>query len=85
VRLLHKVWFGLSEYLRFDVWNIDSEMSLYPDLEAQKNAVFVGVLELLLPFMPDVAEKDSRIKAVNIWASVNGLIALLRRGNSQNS
>ncbi len=29
--------------------------------------------------MPDASEKNLMIKAVNIWASVHGLVGLLRR------
>ena len=35
--------------------------------------------------MPDAAEKHIRIKAVNIWASVHGLVGLLRNGYSHDS
>jgi hypothetical protein len=35
--------------------------------------------------MPDAAEKEIGIKAINIWASVHGLVGLLRNGDSHDS
>ncbi len=77
--------FGLDYPNIYDLMfgNIDSNMSLYPDLEAQHNAAFNEVSVALKLLKPDAAEKDIRIKAVNIWASVHGLIGFLRRGDSQ--
>ena len=65
--------------------NIDLDLSFYPDLEAQSNEAFDGLLEGLKPFMPDAAEKEIRIKAINVWASVHGLVGLLRNGGSHDS
>jgi len=39
----------------------------------------------LKPFMPDASKRDIRIKAVNIWTSIHGLVGLLRRAVSQGS
>jgi len=58
------------------------DLSFYPDLQAQSNEAFDGVLEGLKPFMPDAAEKEIRIKAINVWASVHRLVGLLRHGDS---
>ena len=33
--------------------------------------------------MPDGTERDIRIKAINIWASVHGIVGLLRRRDAQ--
>ena len=33
--------------------------------------------------MPDETDRDIRIKGINIWASVHGLVGLLRRGDAQ--
>jgi hypothetical protein len=33
--------------------------------------------------MPDASDKDVMIKAVNIWASVHGLVGILRRSDLQ--
>ena len=60
--------------------NIDIDMHLYPDLHEQLNASFDGLVEGLRPFMPDASEQDIKIKAVNIWASVHGLVGILRQG-----
>ncbi len=83
----HYIRFGLEYPFIYDLMfgNIDLDMSLYPDLEEQSNAAFDGVLEALKTFMPDATEKDIRIKAVNIWASVHGLVGLLRNGHSHDS
>ena len=80
----HYIRFGLAYPNIYDLMfgNTDLDMSLYPDLEEQSNAAFDGVLEALKDFMPDSAEKDTRIKAINIWASVHGLVGLLRNGDS---
>ena len=80
----HYISFGLDYPFIYDLMfgNIDLDMSLYPDIEEQSNAVFDGVLEAIKDFMPDSAEKDTRIKAINIWASVHGLVGLLRNGDS---
>ena len=80
----HYIRFGLDYPFIYDLMfgNTDLDMSLYPDLEEQSNAAFDGVLEALKDFMPDSAEKDTRIKAINIWASVHGLVGLLRNGDS---
>ena len=58
-------------------------MSLYPDLEALQDAAFEGVYVALEPFMPDASKRDIKIKAVNIWTSIHGLVGLLRREVSQ--
>ncbi len=83
----HYIRFGLDYPHIYDLMfgNIDLDMSLYPDLEEQSNAAFDGVLEALKDFMPDSAERDIRIKAINIWASVHGLVGLLRNGDSHDS
>ena len=59
------------------------DMSLYPDLEALHDAAFDEVYLALKPFMPDASKRDMRIKAVNIWTSIHGLVGLLRREVSQ--
>lgn len=61
------------------------DMSLYPDLTAQSHASFEGLLEGLKPFMPDASEKQLMIRAVNIWASVPGLVGIIRNANSQDN
>jgi hypothetical protein len=65
--------------------NQASKQMVRPDLEAQSNEAFDGVLEGLKPFMPDAAEKEIRIKAINVWGSVHGLVGLLRNGDSHDS
>tara|TARA_Y100000768_G_scaffold77480_1_gene54855 strand:- start:74 stop:346 length:273 start_codon:yes stop_codon:yes gene_type:complete len=63
--------------------NIDLDTSLYPDIEALHDAAFDEVYLALKPFMPDASKRDIRIKAVNIWTSIHGLVGLLRREVSQ--
>ena len=55
------------------------DMSLYPDLEALSDASFSGIIEGLKSFMSDESENDVMIKAYNIWASVHGIVGILRR------
>ena len=77
----HYIRFGLNYPHIYDLMfgNIDIDMHLYPDLKEQHNASFDGLLEGLRPFMPDASEQDIKIKGVNIWASVHGLVGILRR------
>ena len=49
------------------------------------NEAFDGILEGLKPSMPDATEKEIGIKAINCWASVHGLVGLLRNGDSHDS
>jgi len=84
-----------ADYIRFGIeyphiydlmfGNIDFDMSIYPDLQALHNSAFDEMHLALKPFMPDAAERDIRIKAVNIWTSIHGLVGLLRREVSQGS
>ena len=73
------VRFGLDYPHIYDLMfgNIDLDLSLYPDLETESHEAFDGILEGLKPFMPDAAEKEIGIKAINIWASVHGLLSLI--------
>ena len=84
---VHYIRFGLDYPNIYDLMfgSTDLDMSLYPDLKAQSNASFDGLVEGLKPFMPDASEKNLMIKAVNIWASVHGLVGLLRRRDLQDS
>ena len=80
-----------AHYIRFELdcphiydlmfGNIDLDMSLYPDLEAQSNGSFNGIVEALESFMPDESENDLMIKAYNVWASGHGIVGILRRKN----
>ena len=83
----HYIRFGLDYPHIYDLMfgNIDLDMSLYPDLEALQDAAFDEVYVALEPFMPDASKRDIRIKAVNIWTSIHGLVGLLRREVSQGS
>ena len=78
----HCIRFGLDYPHIYDLMfgPIDIDLHLYPHLKAQFDAAFDGLVEGLRPFMPDASEKDIKIKAVNIWASVHGLVGILRRG-----
>ena len=83
----HYIRFGLDYPHIYDLMfgNIDLDMSLYPDLEALHNSAFDEMHLALKPFMPDASKRDIRIKAVNIWTSIHGLVGLLRREVSQGS
>ena len=77
--------FGLDYPHIYDLMfgNMDIDMHLHPDLKAQFNESFDGLVEGLRPLMPNASEKDIKIKAVNIWASVHGLVGILRRDDWQ--
>ena len=77
----HYIRFGLDYPHIYDLMfgNTDLDMSLYPDLEAQSDASFSGIVEGLKAFIPDESENDIMIKANNVWASVHGIVLILRR------
>jgi len=81
----HYIRFGLDYPHIYDLMfgNTDLDMSLYPDLEAQANASFNGIVEGLKSFMPDESENDVMINAYNVWASVHGIVGILRRKDSR--
>ena len=81
----HYIRFGLNYPNIYDLMfgSMDLDTSPAPDLQMQSEAAFDGLLEGLKPFMPDETDRDIRIKAINIWASVHGLVGLLRRGDVQ--
>ena len=77
----HYIRFGLDYPHIYDLMfgNTDLDMSLYPDLEALSDASFSGIVEGLKAFMPDESDNDIMIKAYNVWASVHGIVLILRR------
>ena len=81
----HYIRFGLDYPHIYDLMfgNIDLDMSLYPDLEALSDASFSGIVEGLKSFMPDESENDVMIKAYNVWASVHGIVGILRQSKWQ--
>jgi len=83
----HYIRFGLDYPHIYDLMfgNTDLDISLYPDLEALSNASFSGIVEGLKSFMPEDSENDVMIKAYNVWASVHGIVGILRRSDWQES
>ncbi|MGB2219982.1 MAG: TetR/AcrR family transcriptional regulator [Henriciella sp.] len=81
----HYIRFGLEYPHIYDLMygNSDLDMALYPDLKALSDASFNGVVEGLKSFMPDEAENLVIIKAYNVWASVHGIVGILRRSKWQ--
>ena len=81
----HYIRFGFDYPHIYDLMfgNTDLDMSLYPDLEALSDASFSGIVEGLKSFMPDESENDVMIKAYNVWASVHGIVGILRRSKWQ--
>ena len=77
----HYIRFGMDYPHIYDLMfgNTDIDMSLYPDLKALSDASFNGIVEGLKSFITDESENDVMIKAYNIWASVHGLVGILRR------
>jgi AcrR family transcriptional regulator len=81
----HYIRFGLDYPHIYDLMfgNTDLDMSLYPELEALSDASFSGIFEGLKAFMPDEADHDVMTKAYNVWASVHGIVGILRRSKWQ--
>ena len=81
----HYIRFGMDYPHIYDLMfgNTDINMSLYPGLEALSDASFSGIVEGLKAFMPDASENDIMIKAYNVWASVHGIVGILRRSKWQ--
>ncbi len=81
----HYIRFGLEYPHIYDLMfgDTDIDMSLYPDLEVVSNASFGGLVEGVKSFMPNNPENEIMIKAYNIWASVHGLVGILRRSDWQ--
>ena len=81
----HYIRFGLDYPHIYDLMfgNTDINMSLYPDLEALSDASFSGIVEGLKSFMPDSSENDVMIKVYNVWASVHGVVGILRQSKWQ--
>ena len=81
----HYIRFGLDYPHIYDLMfgNTDLDMSLYPDLEALSDASFGRIFEGLKSFMSDESDNDVMIKAYNVWASVHGIVGILRRSKWQ--
>ncbi len=81
----HYIRFGLDYPHIYDLMfgNTDIDMSFYPDLDALSNASFNGLVEGVKAFMFDKTEKEIMIKAYSVWASVHGLVGILRRSHWQ--
>ena len=83
----HYIRFGLEYPHIYDLMfgNLDIDITLYPDLEALSNASFDGLVEGVKAFIPNKSRKDILIKAHNVWASVHGIVGILRRAEWQGS
>ena len=81
----HYIRFGVEYPHIYDLMFecTDINMSLYPDLETLSDASFGGIVEGLKSFMTDRSENDVMIKAYNVWASVHGIVGILRRSKWQ--
>ena len=81
----HYIRFGVEYPHIYDLMFecTDINMSLYPDLETLSDASFGGIVEGLKSFMTDRSDNDVMIKAYNVWASVHGIVGILRRSKSQ--
>ncbi len=81
----HYIRFGLDYPHIYDLMfgNIDFDMSPYPDLKTLYEASFNGAVEGVKSKMPNESEKYAMIKAYNVWASVHGIVGLLRRSKWQ--
>jgi hypothetical protein len=56
----------------------DLDMALNPELEADRKNLLNGLVQGVKSFMPEPGERDIMLKAHNIWASVNGLVLVIR-------
>jgi len=65
--------------------NLDIDMTLYPDLKAASNASFDGLVEGVKTSLPNKSRKEILIKAHHVWASVHGIVGILRRSELQGS
>ena len=83
----HYIRFGLEYPHIYDLMfgNTDIDMTLYPDLEALSNASFEGLVEGVKASIPNKSQKDILMKAYNVWASVHGIVGILRRSERQGS
>ena len=72
-----------GEWLGLMFGNTGLDISSYPDLEALSNASFSGLVNGIKAFMPNKSEKEIMIKAYNLWASVHGLVGILRRSERE--
>ena len=81
----HYIRFGLDYPHIYDLMfgNTDLDISLYPDLQTLCDASFNGAVEGVKSCMPDKLENDIIIKAYNVWASVHGIVGILRRSRVQ--
>jgi AcrR family transcriptional regulator len=81
----HYIRFGLEYPNIYDLMfgNTGLDISSYPDLEALSNASFSGLVNGIKAFMPNKSEKEIMIKAYNLWASVHGLVGILRRSERE--
>ena len=77
----HYIKFGLAYPQIYDLMfgNSDLDISLYPDIQNLCETSFNGVVEGVKSCMPDKSEKDAITKAYNIWASVHGIVGILRQ------
>ena len=83
----HYIRFGLEYPHIYDLMfgNIDIDMTLYPDLKAVSNASFDGLVEGVKTSLPNKSRKEILIKAHHVWASVHGIVGILRRSERQGS
>ena len=81
----HTIKFGLEHPYIYDLMfeNNNINISHYPELEAISDFSFSGIVKGVQIFIPDASEKELMIKAINIWASIHGLIGILRRARLQ--
>lgn len=81
----HTIRFGLEYPYLYDLMFADSavDTSLYPDLKAMRKAAFDSIVEGVKATSSNKSERESMLKAYNIWASVTGLLEILRSSTLQ--
>ncbi len=72
--------FGLEHPHIYDLifGSPDIDRKLYPDLQKASHMAFNRLVDGVRSFMPDNSEKEIMIKAYQIWASVHGIVGILR-------
>ena len=83
----HYIRFGLEYPHIYDLifGDTDIDMTLHPELETLSKASFDGLVEGVKAFMPNQSQKEILLKAYNVWASVHGLVGILRRSEWEGS
>ena len=81
----HTIRFGLEYPYLYDLMfeSKETDVSLYPELKTIREKAFDSIVEGVKASSSDKSEKEIMLKAYNIWASVHGIIGILRSSTGQ--